>query len=171
MAALNFKRELRRTENLLCISNPKRKALINPGLLSFTFKSDPRTKKLPGASVPHSGVWGRVLDQRGAPRWPPLPGQGVGGRSRRAVCNFESPGVTAGGQGHFILHPVSSDRCLHAHSRSIRPGRPGTRHPPTPPSADPVQAGVNAVAPGHSQRANRPSRRIAVHAREKGPYL
>lgn len=52
MAALNFKRELRGIENLLHISNPKRKTLINLGLLSFTFKSDPMTKRLPAATGP-----------------------------------------------------------------------------------------------------------------------
>lgn len=76
MAALNFKRELRGIENLLHISNPKRKPLINLGLLSFTFKSNPRTKKLPGAICPSCRNVGRVLHQRMAPCWPPLPGQG-----------------------------------------------------------------------------------------------
>lgn len=74
MAALNFKRELRGIENLLHISDPKRKPLINLGLLSFTFESDPRTKTLPGATHPSCRSVGRVCNQRMAPRWPQLPG-------------------------------------------------------------------------------------------------
>lgn len=73
MAALNFKRELRGIENLLHISNPKRKPLINLGLLSFTFGSDPMTKRLPAATGPTRRDAGWVCNQRAAARWPELP--------------------------------------------------------------------------------------------------
>lgn len=96
MAALNFKRELRGIENLLHISNPKRKPLINLGLLSVTFESDPRTKTLPGATRPSCRSVGSVCHQRMAPRWPQLPGQSSVCCSRPTICHARGPAVMAG---------------------------------------------------------------------------
>ena len=80
MAALNFKRELRGIENLWHISSPQRKPLINLELFSFTFKSDPRTKTLPGAIRPSRRSAGPDCSQEGGPR-PPA------GRTELALLN------------------------------------------------------------------------------------